>query len=191
MAEESVATLEAAHVSQETAPRKRGSMRRFYVAVLVGGIMLAEGLLGWWVLSNRTDAAPSSGAGSGVGQALSESKDKPADKPEGEGREIQEVEIGDFQLTNYLLNGSTMHLQIHFTATIDQEAGDQFKELQKKHKFRARQRILSILRSSSQEDLVDPSLNLIRRKIQDDLNKLYERKLIMNVYFTDAHVMPQ
>ena len=84
-----------------------------------------------------------------------------------------------------------MHLQIHFTATVDKEENEEFTTLFEEHKSRIRQRILSILRSSTQEDLADPSLGLIRRKIQEGLNKLLDRKMILSVFFTDANVMPQ
>ena len=195
MPEEGTAAVEAQAGLLEDAPPKRGGMKRFYVAFLVGSIMAAEGLLGWWVLSNRSSAASSQGSGAGTGEgtsADSKSSAKSEDEQTApEDLEVQEVEIGEFQLTNYSLSGATMHLQIHFTATVEKAENEEFAELFEEHKSRIRQQILSILRSSSQEDLVDPSLNLIRRKIQGDLNQLLERKLILSVYFTDAHVMPQ
>jgi flagellar basal body-associated protein FliL len=193
MAEAIAATLEADE--QQSAPPRRGGTKRYYVALLVGGIMAAEGLLGWWVLANRSSGASAPGSGTGAeGEAPAVSK---ADAPpavrevEPKDLDLKEVEIGDFQLTNYSRTGSTMHLQIHFTATIDKQGEGEFTKLFEQHKFRIRQRILSILRSSTEEDLTEPSLDLIRRKIQDHLNKLLESKLILNVYFTDAHVMPQ
>lgn len=195
MPEDGTATLEARAGLLGDAPPKRKGMKRRYVALLVGGIMAAEGLLGWWVLSNRSSAVSSQGSGAGTGEdPLANSKSETGSEvelTEPEDLEVQEVEIGEFQLTNYSLSGATMHLQFHFNATIEKSENEEFVKLFEEHKSRIRQRILSVLRSSSQEDLADPSLGAIRRKIQDDLNKQLERKLILSVFFTDAHVMPQ
>ena len=189
MAEKQTATLDLP--AEETLKPKRG-LRAPLIVLLVVGIMAAEGALGWWALS-RSHRASASGTSAhnesseDTGSTAS-SEDEEADLGE---QPLTEVEIGSFQLSNRTASGLNMHVQLGLSGTVPEALSEEFAEHSEQHKSRIRQSVLSIIRSSTQEELADPSLSLVRRKIQNQLNRLLEKKFLVDVVVTEVSIIGQ
>jgi len=189
MAEEQTATRDLP--TEETPKPKRG-LRAPLIVLLVVGIMAAEGALGWWALS-RGHRAVASDAGadnqsSEDTESTASSEDEEADLGE---QPLREVEIGSFQLSNRTPSGLNMLVQLALSGTVPEALSEEFSERYEQHKSRIRQSVLSIIRSSTQQDLADPSLSLVRRKIQNQLNRLLEKKFLVDVVVTEVSIIGQ
>lgn len=181
--------------TEETPKPKRG-LRAPLIALLIVGIMAAEGALGWWALSRSHRASASDARVHNESSEDTESTASTTASTEGEEADLgeqplKEVEIGAFQLSNRTASGLNMHVQLALSGTVPEALTEEFAERYEQHKSRIRQSVLSIIRSSTQQDLADPSLSLIRRKIQDQLNRLLGKKFLVDVVVTEVSVIGQ
>ena len=172
--------------------KKRHGLKTPQIAVLVVGIMATEGLLGWWAIS-RSQSASASDATQAADSLPDPQADEHADTKVAppETLALKEVEIGAFQLSRQAEGGINIHVQLGLSATVPEKLAEEFRKLSAEHQSRIRQSVLSIIRSSSREDLADPSLNLIRRKIQDQLNRLLEKSYLADVVVTEISIIGQ
>jgi flagellar basal body-associated protein FliL len=172
--------------------KKRRALKTHQIAVLVVGIMATEGLLGWWAIS-RSQSASASDATQAADSLPDPQADEHADTKVAppETLALKEVEIGAFQLSRQAEGGINIHVQLGLSATVPEKLAEEFRKLSAEHQSRIRQSVLSIIRSSSREDLADPSLNLIRRKIQDQLNRLLEKSYLADVVVTEISIIGQ
>lgn len=184
--------LEAkAEMTTDTGKTRR-AIKPLHIAMLVVAIMATEGLIGWWALSRSQNAAASEAGGKGQAAADGEATEAANDKPAPSGDvALKEVELGAFQLSLQTSASGALHVQLSLSATVPEELENEFHEMQERHKSRIRQSVLSIVRSSTQEDLADPSLSLIRRKIQDQLNRLLEKKYLVDIIVTEVSIIGQ
>ena len=189
MAEKQTATQDLP--TEETLKPKR-RIRASLIALLVIGIMTAEGALGWWVISRNRRASASDVRVDNESSEDTESTASTEDEETDLGEQtLKEVEIGAFQLSNRNASGLNMHVQLALSGTVPEALSDEFTKHFEQHKSRVRQSVLSIIRSSTQKDLADPSLSLIRRKIQDQLNRLLGKKFLVDVVVTEVSVIGQ
>lgn len=104
-----------------------------------------------------------------------------------------EVEVGDFVCTNAVAaQGHSVHITFRLVAIVPSSMSDQFGTVAKKeNKFRVREVVDHIIRSSERPDLNDPSLDMIKRRIKEDINKILGKSYINKVIIADFKLMEQ
>lgn len=104
-----------------------------------------------------------------------------------------EVEIDKFNASNSLAApGSVIHVQFHLVTTVAQGQETIFGELVSKSKqARVRQAVISVARSASLEDLQDPELNVFKRQIKEEINKVLHKSYVNDVIISSFQTMEQ
>lgn len=104
-----------------------------------------------------------------------------------------EVEIDDFNASNSLAApGAVIHIRFNLVATVAQGQEATFAELVSKgKKARVRQAVIKITRSASLEDLQDPELNVFKRQIKEEINKVLHKSYVNDVIISSFRTMEQ
>ena len=71
------------------------------------------------------------------------------------------------------------------------DKAEEFKSLSASKKNRLRDNVMSIIRSADMNDLTDPSLGLIKRKILETTNKALGKPLLQGVVFSEFTFLEQ
>lgn len=104
-----------------------------------------------------------------------------------------EVPIDSFNCTNNrVAPGSVVHLSFKVIAVVPEIQKISFNTAANdRNKTRVRQAIERIVRSSSMEDLHDPSLNTVKRLIREEVNKIVGKSYISEIVVNDFRMIEQ
>jgi flagellar FliL protein len=150
------------------------------VIVLIVTIMIVECGLAYWFFGS---AAPHPAESAEI------AADPHAEKAEEEAHddgEAVELSLGQFDVTAYQPT-STTTLRVSFQLYGTMKASDEetVKTMIEERKHRFREQILEIVRSSEINDLTDPVLGLIKRKILEKTNRLLGKPLVKGIVFSE------
>jgi flagellar basal body-associated protein FliL len=117
-----------------------------------------------------------------------ESNDEESNAPD-----TVEVEIDSFSASNSLAApGSVIHIHFNLVATVAEGQETTFAELVSNGKqARVRQAVIKVTRSASLEDLQDPELNVFKRQIKEEINKVLHKSYINDVIISSFRTMEQ
>jgi flagellar FliL protein len=156
------------------APKKGGKLK---VIVLIVTIMIVECGLAYWFFGT---AAPQT-AESAESHDSSEEEDEGHDDGEG-----VEVSLGDFDVTAFQpTSNTTLRVSFKLYATVRPKDEATVATMIEERKHRFREQVLEIIRSSEMNDLTDPVLGLIKRKILEKTNRLLGKAMVKGVVFSD------
>ncbi|MDA7951166.1 MAG: hypothetical protein MPJ24_06725 [Pirellulaceae bacterium] len=97
-----------------------------------------------------------------------------------------EVDLGVFNFTAYQPNSKVnSHISFHIYGTVEEEHQINFTELLTRNERRFREQVIVTVRKSSPEELADPTLGLIKRKILDKTNRLLGKAMLKTIIFSD------
>lgn len=98
---------------------------------------------------------------------------------------MTEVSLGSFHVLSYNPNsGSRTNVDFELFATVlEDETGD-FENLYETNKQRVREQVLVTLRGTEMTDLTDPTLDLIKRKILEKINRTLGKPLLQEAIFS-------
>ncbi len=154
------------------------------IAGLLLAVMLVQVGIGYFLLpsSSAPDAQDSAAT------PLADEEAATVDKTD-----IVEVELGSFNSTNSkAVEGTDIHVSFTLSATVSSSNQESFEEAVKKiHPARVRQAVERVTRSSSIENLNDPDLDVLKRKIKEDVNKVLDLSYIDEVILSDYKTMHQ
>jgi len=102
--------------------------------------------------------------------------------------EREEVDLGDITFTEGDPTGTPFRLSIHFYGLINKKDREEYDKRYELNKNRIRSAILTILRSSQQSEITDPSLSLIKNKIMVKVNDILGMPLVKGIVCTDIAV---
>jgi len=119
-----------------------------------------------------------------------------ADGHGGEGGEHSahevEVELGKFNVVIHQPAANlTMRVNFHLIGTLPNEASKEFEELLHHNEHRLRDQVIFEIRNSRVEDLTDPGLALLKRKILAKSNELLGKPILHTVLFSDFSYIEQ
>ncbi|MCA9100199.1 MAG: flagellar basal body-associated FliL family protein [Pirellulales bacterium] len=100
----------------------------------------------------------------------------------------KEVELDSFQIVYHdVTQTSTYSISFTLFATIDKEDAEEFSQRFKERQNRFKDQVMTIIRSSTPEELTDSELGLIKHKILNTTNRLLggEKPLINGIIFTE------
>lgn len=177
--------------AEPTAKSGGGMMGKLMIAGFMGAVIATECLLAYLFIPTPDEVAalaeenmakklPSSLAADELSATQDERKD------------MAEVQLGDYSLTISERNSSTA-LRADFTLAGIVLAPDEsaFTNLMEKNAARFREIVLYEFRNSEREDLDDPQLGLIKRRILERSNNLFGKPILKGVMFPDFSYIEQ
>jgi len=113
---------------------------------------------------------------------------KPIVDDEMKDEDREEVDLGTFTFTEGDLSNMPFRLSVQFFGLVNRKDRDEYNKRYDIHKNRIRNAILIILRSSSQSEITDPSLGLIKNKIMVKVNEMLGMPLVKGVIYTEIAI---
>lgn len=111
---------------------------------------------------------------------------------EAEVGEQSEVDLGKFKVSAFdPLTNSTLRIEFHLFGTVPASEGEHFTGLLEERGNRLRDQVIVTARSASMDDLTDPSLGLIKRRILETTNEALGEPILKSVVFADFSVVEQ
>jgi hypothetical protein len=103
-----------------------------------------------------------------------------------------EHELGKFSVVIHdPAASSTMRINFYLIGILGEEQHKEFEELLAKNQHRLRDQVIFEIRNSRVEDLTDPGLGLLKRKILAKTNDLLGKPLLRTVVFSDFAFVEQ
>jgi len=102
--------------------------------------------------------------------------------------EREEVDLGTFTFTEGDLSNMPFRLSVQFFGLVNKKDREEYNKRYEIHKNRIRNAILVLLRSSSQSEITDPSLGLIKNKIMVKVNEILGMPLVKGVIYTEIAI---
>ncbi len=101
-----------------------------------------------------------------------------------------EVEIGKFNCTNARAGiDVSVHVNFSLYAVTQNSNIQSLKDAKEKYEARIRDAVNSIARSASRDDLNDPRLDTIKRKIREEINRIIHEHYIIEIMIPDWQTM--
>lgn len=104
-----------------------------------------------------------------------------------------EVSIDSFSTSNSLAApGSVIHVRFDLVVTVAEGQETTFQDLvSKSKKARVRQAVNKVARSASLEDLQDAELNVFKRQVKEEINKVLHKSYVNDVIISSFRTMEQ
>lgn len=176
------------------------------VGTFVGVVILSECLFAYFLIPSTADVekwakqstaqtarpaatghdghAGQSGHGTGTGHGGEAAVAHAADEIE--------VELGKFNVIIHQPAANlTMRVNFHLIGTLPTENEKEFEELLLHNEHRLRDQVIFEIRNSRVEDLTDPGLALLKRKILAKSNELLGKPILHTVLFSDFSYIEQ
>jgi hypothetical protein len=178
---------------QAEAPKSKaggGLMGKLIVAGFMGAVIATECLLAYLFIPNPDEVAAL--AEENVTKKLPASLAGDEVTSEDDRKNMVEIQLGDYAITISQRNSSTA-LRADFTlaGTVLSKDENEFANLMEKHPARFREIVLYEFRNSEREDLDDPQLGLIKRRILERSNTLFGKPIIKKLMFPDFSYIEQ
>jgi flagellar FliL protein len=169
-------------------------VKTIIVAALVSVVILVECLLAYTLIPSRTDLEKWSAekaakeATSGHSEHGHESKHG----HEGKGKGETEVDLGKYNVVvHHPASNVTLRVNFHLIGTVPSEEHHEFEELLTKNQHRLRDQAIFEIRNCQIDDLTDPGLALLKRRILAKSNDLLGKPLLHSVVFSDFSFVEQ
>jgi len=102
--------------------------------------------------------------------------------------EREEFDLGTFTFTEGDLSNMPFRLSVQFFGLVNKKDRDEYNKRYEIHRNRVRNAILVILRSSSQSEITDPSLGLVKNKILVKVNEILGMPLVKGIIYTEIAI---
>lgn len=104
----------------------------------------------------------------------------------------REVLIDTFNVTNRRAAAGVIHIAFRLVAVVAAEHEVAFNEAANRlHRARVRQAVVKVARMSSLEDLGDPELSTVKRRIREEVNKVLRKSYITEVVISEFRTLEQ
>jgi flagellar FliL protein len=174
-------------------PREKGIGGKIVVAAFMSGVVAIECLVAYLLFPSPEQVAAL--AEKNLQMTLPADPDGNAVQGTGkvsENRTLMETDLGDYSVTVPRPNGaSSLRVDFHLFGTVPEAEEEEVKLLVERHINRFRDLVLHEIRNSSPEDLADPGLALIKRRILERSNALFGKPLLKSVVFSQFSYFEQ
>lgn len=158
------------------------------VAVLVAVVILTECVFAYLLIPSTSDVEAWAKAKSGEKAG----HDKDAHVDHAGGHAEMEVDLGKFNVIVHQPSSQvTLRVNFHLIGTVTEEEHTEFEHLLEKHQHRLRDHAIFEIRNCQIEDLTDPGLALLKRRILAKNNELLGKPLLRSVVFSDFSFVEQ
>jgi hypothetical protein len=160
------------------------------VAVLVAVVILTEGLFAYLLIPSRGELEKWS-AEKAAKEAHSGEEAHGHDAGHAHSHE-HEVDLGKYNVVvHHPASNVTLRVNFHLIGTVEEKAHHEFEELLGKNQHRLRDQAIFEIRNCQIEDLTDPGLALLKRRILAKSNDLLGKPLLRAVVFSDFSFVEQ
>ncbi len=184
----STETKDAAPGAGTASPAKKGLMQNtpMLIALVVFVVMAVEGAV-LFVMLKPAGAPPATESKEDESEAAAEQA-----KVTDTGSVQSEVEIGSFNCSNNLAApGSVLHISFKLAVTVPQSEKNNFDTVKEENKNRIQEAVIVVLRRSSLEDLNEPELGTVKRRLQESVNKVLGKSFVKDIIITDIRMLEQ
>jgi len=166
---------------------KGGMLAKLVPAVIVIAVVTGEGLAAFMLMPSAADTAAAAKA------ALEAHAPEPEDDAHGAKEpELTEVDLEKYKITSFQpASAITLRIEFHLFGMVKHEKSEEFKTLLEAKKNRVRDNVMAIIRSADMNDLTDPALGLLKRKILETTNKALGKPLLQGVAFAEFTFLEQ
>jgi flagellar FliL protein len=163
--------------------KSRSLVGRLLIVAFMGAVVIAECMFAYlWLPSAEQVAAE-------IELVAQQAQAGANGNEEGQANEDilkAEVDLGSFSTTKHrMLTESTFRTDFHLWGTVAEDDLDEFNELFQRNENRFRNLVIVEIHDSEIDDLVDPGLGLIKRRILEKSNALLGKPLLRSVLFAD------
>ena len=163
-------------------------MKTIIIAVLVAVVILTECVFAYLLIPSRGDlekwSAEKTAKEAEHGHAEKEHKH--------EGHPETEVDLGKYNVVvHHPASNITLRVTFHLIGTVGHEEHHEFEELLGKNQHRLRDQAIFEIRNCQIDDLTDPGLALLKRRILAKSNDLLGKPLLHSVVFSDFSFVEQ
>jgi len=175
-------------------------VKTIIVAVLVTVVIMVECLLAYMLIPSRADiekwsAEKAAKAGESGHSGHDEHKSSSSHGHGGHGKEgtgEAEVDLGKYNIVvHHPASNVTMRVTFHLIGTVPAAEHHEFEELLTKNQHRLRDQAIFEVRNCQIDDLTDPGLALLKRRILAKSNDLLGKPLLHSVVFSDFSFVEQ
>jgi hypothetical protein len=157
------------------------------VAVLVAVVILSECVFAYLVIPSRGELEKWSSD-----KAAQEAKSEHSGKEHKSGEPETEVDLGKFNvIVHHPASNVTLRVNFHLVGTVLTDEQHEFHELLSKNQHRLRDQTIFEIRNCQIDDLTDPGLALLKRRILAKSNDLLGKPLLRAVVFSDFSFVEQ
>jgi hypothetical protein len=158
------------------------------VGVVVAVVILLECGLAYVLIPSRTDlekwSSEKATKEAAAGHAAQEHKQ--------DGKPQAEVDLGRYNVVvHHPASNVTLRVNFHLIGTVPAEEHHEFEELLAKNQHRLRDQAIFEIRNCQIDDLTDPGLTLLKRRILAKSNDLLGKPLLHSVVFSDFSFVEQ
>lgn len=165
--------------------------KKIKVIGLVAVLMIGELVAAYFIFGHSGGNAAHA-EGDAAAEAHKKEEEEHAAEEHEEHQAGLEVELGEFNvIKSQPLASTTLRISFKMYGMVGAKDEATFKELFEEKKHRFREQVLEIVRSSDVNDLNDPVLGLIKRKILEKSNRLIGKPLLTGVVFSDFAYIEQ
>ena len=163
-------------------------LKPIIVGVIVAAVILSECVFAYMLIPSRTDLEKWSAAkvakDTAAGHAAQEHKR--------EGKPETEVDLGKYNVVvHHPASNVMLRVNFHLIGTVLTEEQHEFEELLAKNQHRLRDQAIFEIRNCQIDDLTDPGLALLKRRILAKSNDLLGKPLLHSVVFSDFSFVEQ
>ncbi len=173
------------------------------VCTFVALVILTECLFAWFLIPSTTDVeawaktkTEQAAADPHAGADGHATKGHGAEAGHAHGGHAEqhevEAELGKYNVVIHQPAANlTMRVNFHLIGTLPEAEAVEFHELLAKNEHRLRDQVIFEIRNSRVEDLTDPGLALLKRKILAKSNELLGKPIMRTVLFSDFSFIEQ
>lgn len=179
------------------------------VGVLVALVILTEGLFAWFLIPSTADVqawatakaeaehahAEEASEGSGHESDAEAGSDEHAKGGHGKskhGEHEHEVDLGKYNIVVHQpMSQVTIRVNFHLIGTVGEEQSAEFDAMLAKNQHRLRDHVIFEVRNCQPDDLLDPGLALLKRRILTKSNDLLGKPLLHSIVFSDFAFLDQ
>src|SRR5438105_4093529 len=158
------------------------------IAVLVAVVILCECVFAYLLIPSRSELEKWSAAKVAKEAASGEH----GQEHKHEGKPETEVDLGKYNVVvHHPASNVTLRVNFHLIGTVMEEEHHEFESLIAKNQHRLRDQAIFEIRNCQIEDLTDPGLALLKRRILAKSNDLLGKPLLKSVVFSDFSFVEQ
>ncbi len=166
------------------APKGGGLLSKLVPALIVIAVVSGEGVAAFMLMPSVEENAKA------AQEALAA---KPPEPHHSEHEvELEEVDLEEYKITSFQPASSiTLRIEFHLFGMVPHDKAEGFKTAYESKKNRVRDNVMAIIRSAEMNDLTDPGLGLIKRKILETTNKALGKPMLEGVMFAEFTFLEQ
>ena len=172
-------------------PEQKSMMGKLIVGAIVGAIVLTETVAVWMMLPDPKSIAD---------DVRAEIRAKAAENGVGEEDILDledvgplvEVELGDFNVSIHQpASNTSLYVNCKIMGCVKEDDQGAFESVLASTQNRLRERILVELRSADPADIAEPGLGLIKRRILEKSNRLFEKPYLRSIVISEYNYFSQ